>query len=189
MAHVPGESQGSEEPQDGGQGGAGPDGMPALLAIGAEVVERGSHGDGSDEGEEVASEAAGVPPEPGERVEEGIDLHPVEDDTLHLSAENDEEGSADQGDGGEQDERHGDSALADEVAVTGHAVGGLEAFHETLHDAGGSPQRNDAGDDQERGGALAHDAELLDHQVFGAWGDDLREEVLKGGGDELRSEE
>src|ERR1022692_2559879 len=98
--------------------------MPALFAVGAVVVERGSHGDGGDEGEEVAGEAAGALPEPGEWGEEGIDLHPVEDGAFHLSAEDDEEGGADEVDGGEQDERHGDAALAEEIAVAGHAVSG-----------------------------------------------------------------
>src|ERR1017187_2037304 len=78
MAHIPGESQGGEEPQDGGQGGAAPDEMPALFAVGAVVVERGSHGDGGDEGEDVAGDPAGALPEPGEWREEGVDLHPVE---------------------------------------------------------------------------------------------------------------
>src|SRR5450756_2084700 len=39
IAHVPGESQGGEEPQNGGQRGAAPDGLPALFAVGAVVVE------------------------------------------------------------------------------------------------------------------------------------------------------
>src|ERR1035437_10100128 len=184
IAHVPGESQGGEEPQNGGQRGAAPDGLPALFAVGAVVVERCSHGDGGEEGEDVAGDTAGRLPDPGEWGEEGIDLHPVEDGALHLSAEDDEEGGADQGHGGEQDQRHGNAALAEEIAVAGHAVNGLESLDEALDDAGGGPQGNDSGGNQEAGRALAHDAELLDDHVFGAWGDDLAEEVFEGGGDE-----
>src|SRR6185369_8441086 len=40
VAYVPGESQRGEEPQGRGQGGSGPDIMPALFAVWAEVVER-----------------------------------------------------------------------------------------------------------------------------------------------------
>src|SRR5664279_3042780 len=185
MAHIPGKSQGGEEPQDGGEGGAAPDEMPALFAVGAVVVERCSHGDSGEEGEDVAGDTAGALPDPGEWREEGIDLHPVEDGALHLPAEDDEEGGADQGDGGEQDQRHGNAALAEEIAVAGHAVSGLEPLDEALDDTGGGPQGDDAGGDQEAGRALSHDAELLDHQVFGAGRDDLGEEVLEGGGDEL----
>src|ERR1017187_10074056 len=144
MAHIPGESQGGKEPQNGGQGGAAPDEMPALFAVAAVVVQRGSHRDGSDESEDVAGDAAGALPEPGEWGEEGVDLHPVEDGALHLSAEDDEVGGADQGDGGEQDERHGDAALAEEIAVAGHAVSRLETLDEALDDARGGPQGDDA---------------------------------------------
>ena len=97
----------------------------------------------------VTGEAAGALPDPGEWGQEGIDLHPVEDHALHLAAEEDQQGSADQGDRGEQDERHGDAALVEEIAVARHAVGGLEAFDEALDDAGRRPQGDDAGADQE----------------------------------------
>ena len=98
-----------------------------------------------------------------------------------------QQGGADQGNGGEQDQRHGDAALAEEIAVARHAVGGLESFDQALDDAGGGPQGDDAGADQEAGRALAHDAELLHHQVFRARRNDLVEEAFQGGGDELRA--
>src|ERR1019366_275864 len=185
MADVPGESQGGEEPQNAGQDGAAPDVAPALFAVRAKIVERCGHGDGGEEGENVAGDPAGALPDPGEWRQEGIDFHPAEDGALHLAAEDDQQGGADQRDSGEQDQRHGDAALAEEVAVARHPVGGLKSLDQALDHAGRGPKGDDAGDDQEAGGPLTHHAELPDDQVFGARGNDLRKEFLQSGGNEF----
>ena len=61
----------------------------------------------------------------------------------------------------------------------------METLDEALDHARGGPQGDESGDDQERDGAGAGDAELLDHQIFRAGRDDFRKPVLEGGGNEV----
>ncbi len=102
-----------------------------------------------------------------------------------LPAEQDEDRGEDQGHGSEQHQGNGHSAAMQKAAIARDLVGRLEALNEALDDAGCGPKGDQAGEDEQVERPRAGDAELVHDEIFGAGGNNLREGIFQGVGDEL----
>ena len=102
-----------------------------------------------------------------------------------MPAEQDEDRGEDQGYGGEQHQGNGYAAAMQKAAIARDLVGRLEAFNEALDHAGCGPKRDQAGEYEQVEGTRAGDAELPYDEVFRTGGNNLREGIFQGVGDEL----